>query len=240
MLNQVFQVCRLVLFLLLGADRTELVPDLSWGLLRSHSDVRFVGWVRLILCECQFSSLGLFQNRQIDNQVLDAIIKSELGKNIFGSLDMLSHALSLCHPSELPFNWAHLVRTFMRLKNWVSDRYTHQGLLLRVEWLRSRLPVKEVPLDRVPTVLIQDPQLLFLLSDLFFERLPTICCTVLWAPDWVTQPRVLADFSIGQVAILRSQHLFLFKYLQSFRYVLEFLMVNDEWLSICIDWVIII
>jgi hypothetical protein len=106
--------------------------------------------------------------------------------------------------------------------------------------LGSRLPVKEVPLDRVPTVLIQDPQLLFLLSDLFFERLPTICCTVLWAPDWVTQPRVLADFSIGQVAILWSQHLFLFKYLQSFRYVLEFLMVNDEWLSICIDWVIII
>ena len=42
MLNQVFQVCRLALFLLLGADRTELVPDLSWGLLRSHSDVRFV------------------------------------------------------------------------------------------------------------------------------------------------------------------------------------------------------
>jgi hypothetical protein len=42
MLNQVFQVCRLALFLLLGADRTELVPDLGWGLLRSHSDVRFV------------------------------------------------------------------------------------------------------------------------------------------------------------------------------------------------------
>ena len=210
MLNQVFQVCRLVLFLLLGADRTELVPDLGWGLLRSHSDVRFVRWVRLILCECQFSSFSLLRNREIDNKVLDAIIESELGKNISGSLDMLGHALSLCHPSELPLNWTHLVRTFMRLKNWVSDRYTHQGLLLWVKWLGSRLPVKEVPLDRVPTVLIQDPLLLFLLSDLFFERLPTICCTVLWAPDWVTQPRVLADFSIGQVAILRSQHLFLF------------------------------
>ena len=42
MLNQVFQVCRLALFLLLGADRTELLPDLGWGLLRSHSDVRLV------------------------------------------------------------------------------------------------------------------------------------------------------------------------------------------------------
>ena len=42
MLNQVFQVSRLVLSLLLGADRTELVPDLGWGLLRSHSDVGLV------------------------------------------------------------------------------------------------------------------------------------------------------------------------------------------------------
>jgi hypothetical protein len=46
----------------------------------------------------------LLRNREIDNKVLDAIIESELGKNIFGSLDMLSHALSLCHPSELPLN----------------------------------------------------------------------------------------------------------------------------------------
>ena len=215
MLNQVSQVWRLAPSLLLGADRTELVPDLGWGLLRSHSDVRFVRWVRLILCECQFSSFSLFRNREIDNKVLDAIIESELGKNIFGSLDMLSHALSFGHSSESSFYWAHLVRTFMRLKNWVSDRYTHQGLLLRVEWLRWGLPVEEVPLDRVPPVFIQNPQLLLLLSDLIFDRLPTVSCTVslvyivLWGPDLVTHIWVLINFSLGQVAKLRSQHLFL-------------------------------
>jgi hypothetical protein len=177
-----------------------------------------VRWVRLILCECQFSSFSLFRNREIDKKVLNAIIESELGKNIFGSLDMLGHALSFCHPSESPLNWAHLVRTFMRLKNWVSDRYTHQGLLLRVEWLRSRLPVKEVPLDRVPPVFIQKSQLFFLLSYLIFDRLPTVSCTVslvwavlwVWGSDRVTQTQVLVYFSISQVAKLRSQHLFLF------------------------------
>ena len=97
---------------------------------------------------------SLLWNREIDTKVLDAIVKSELGENIFGSLDMLSHALSFGHSSESSFYWAHLVRTFMRLKNWVSDRYTHQGLLFWVKWLGSRLPVKEVPLDRVPPVFI--------------------------------------------------------------------------------------
>jgi hypothetical protein len=82
--------------------------------------------------------------------------------------------------------------------------------------LGSRFPIKEVPFDRFPPVFIQDPQFLFLLSYLIFERLPAVGRTVslviafLWAPCWVTQAQVLIYFSIGQVTILRSQHLFLF------------------------------
>jgi hypothetical protein len=45
----------------------------------------------------------LLRNREIDDKVLDVIIESELGENIFGSLSMLSHALSFGHSSESPF-----------------------------------------------------------------------------------------------------------------------------------------
>ena len=104
MLNQVFQVCRLVLFLLLGADRTKLVLHLHWGLFGSHSDVVLMLGLRVILCECKSSCLSLLRDWEIDNKVLDAVIETELGENIFGPFNVPYHALSFRHPSELPFH----------------------------------------------------------------------------------------------------------------------------------------